>query len=96
MFYIYILYSASSGKYYIGSTNDVGRRLIEHNELSENSYTSKYRPWELKASFNVGDSRTVALKIERHIKNQKSRSYIENIILRKSIDLLIERFSSDV
>ena len=96
MFYIYILHSGSSDKYYIGSTNDISRRLKEHNELSENSYTSKHRPWGLIACFEVGSSRSLALKIEKHIKNQKSRSYIENTISRNSIDKLIERLSSDV
>jgi len=32
MYYIYILYSPSSDKYYVGYTNDYNRRLLEHNE----------------------------------------------------------------
>jgi hypothetical protein len=30
MFYVYILYSESADRYYIGHTNDSERRLIEH------------------------------------------------------------------
>ncbi len=94
MFYIYILYSENADKYYIGQTDNVERRLLEHNEFSENSFTSKYRPWVLMAKFAVGNSRGVALKIEKHIKKQKSRKYIEQIIERKSIQKLIEKYSS--
>ncbi|GET20342.1 GIY-YIG nuclease family protein [Prolixibacter denitrificans] len=94
MFYIYILYSPSSDIYYVGSTDNVERRLEEHNYLSENSFTSKHRPWRLKVAFEVGHSRTAALKIEKHIKRQKNRKYIEDIIERNSIDRLIARFSS--
>jgi len=94
MFFIYILYSELADKYYVGQTDDVTRRLIEHNELSENSFTSKYRPWTLMAKYAVGNSRGVALKIEKHIKKQKSRNYIESIIKRNSIEILIKRFRS--
>ena len=31
MFYVYILQSLKDNKYYIGSTNDIDRRLEEHN-----------------------------------------------------------------
>ena len=93
MFYIYILYSIKADKYYVGQTDNVERRLLEHNEISENSYTSRYRPWILKIKLPVGDSRSLALKVEKHIKKQKSRKYIEDIIERGSIQKLIEKFS---
>ena len=94
MFYLYILYSSKADLYYVGYTDDIARRMVEHNISSEGKFTSKYRPWELKASFDVGMNRGVAMKIERHIKKQRSRSYIEAILERKSIDILIKRFSS--
>ena len=93
-FYIYILRSKKCEKYYVGQTDDIFQRLLEHNVFSEKSYTSKYRPWVLKAVFDVGLSRGIALKIERHIKKQKSRKYIEDIINRNSIEKLIEKYSS--
>ncbi|MCB8994752.1 MAG: GIY-YIG nuclease family protein [Bacteroidales bacterium] len=34
MFYIYILYSAKYDKYYVGHTDNVPRRLEEHNLLA--------------------------------------------------------------
>jgi putative endonuclease len=79
-YYIYILYSASSHKYYVGQTNDVSRRLFEHNNPVRSTYTSKHLPWELACSFPVGEERTNALKVEKYIKKQKSRNYIKQLI----------------
>jgi len=36
MFYLYILHSASSDKYYIGHSDNPWRRLVEHNEDDKN------------------------------------------------------------
>jgi putative endonuclease len=84
MFYIYIIYSPKSDKYYIGMTCDVARRIGEHNDPSrENKYTLKHLPWELKLSFEVSEQRGEALIVERFLKNQKSRAFIERLISEK-------------
>lgn len=45
--YVYIL-ECSDNTFYVGVTNDVGRRFIEHTEgLHENSYTFNRRPLKL-------------------------------------------------
>jgi putative endonuclease len=95
MFYIYILYSAKSDRYYVGHTNDVHRRLVEHNETSEKSYTSKMRPWVLKGVFPAGNDRGIAIRIEHHIKSQKSRKYLEMILDCGSIEKIIRRIKDD-
>lgn len=94
MYFVYILYSQIADKYYVGQTDDPDRRLLEHNKLSENKFTSKYRPWKCIACFPVGKSRGLAMKIERHIKKQRSRSYIKNLAKLPNIDKLIDRFTS--
>jgi putative endonuclease len=84
MFYIYILYSQKSDKYYIGLTTDVNRRLEEHNHPPINKkYTAKHLPWKLKFFFECSDSRGIGLKVERFIKNQKSRNFLEKLIVHK-------------
>ena len=80
MYYLYILYSTNSDKYYVGQTADLERRLFEHNNSEHNTYTSKHRPWILVASFAVGNDRGSALKIERKIKSFKSRKIILDLI----------------
>lgn len=92
MYHIYILYSDTYDKYYIGQTNNLERRLLQHNEQEKNSFTAKYRPWRIVKSFEVGESLGIARKIENHIKKQKSRNYIEEILERGTIDGLIRRF----
>ena len=84
MFYLYILYSNNSDKYYIGLTTDVTKRLQEHNNPSENKkYTAKHLPWEVKVFFECSDSRGDGLMVERFIKNQKSRVFLEKLITEK-------------
>ena len=80
MFYIYIIYSESADKYYIGHTNEPNRRLEEHNNVIKNSYTFRYRPWMLKACFEVSESRGETRKVENYLKKMKSRKLIEKII----------------
>jgi len=73
MYYVYILYSASSDKYYVGQTENVEVRLEYHNELTENSFTSKHRPWVVKRIIEVS-TRREALIIEKYIKKRKVES----------------------
>jgi putative endonuclease len=80
MYYIYILYSSTSDLYYTGSTEDFFKRLSEHNESDNDTFTSKHRPWVLKGVFECGPERKNAMLIERFIKKQKSRSLIEYIL----------------
>lgn len=44
--YTYIL-QCSNGKYYVGSTNDLDRRLKEHQAGLGSNYTRKHRPVKL-------------------------------------------------
>lgn len=80
MYYIYILYSETHDRYYVGYTSDVFRRLEEHNTNSRMTYTHKFGPWKLKTYFEVGENRAAAMKIEKYIKKQKSRKLIERLI----------------
>ena len=79
MFYIYIIYSPSSDIYYLGYSKDPARRLIEHNSKLFDTYTSKHRPWLLKAYFECSDVESDAIQIERFIKKQKSRKLLEKL-----------------
>ena len=80
MFYVYILFSESFDKYYVGHSNDYLRRLNEHNSNIRMTFTHKYKPWKLKAFFKVNENRGDAMKIEKYIKRQKSRKVIIRLI----------------
>ena len=80
MYYIYIIYSISADKYYIGHSNDPWRRLLEHNSNDLDKFTGKYKPWDLKVTFKVSERKGDADKIEKFIKKQKSRKLLINLI----------------
>jgi len=80
MFYIYILFSKSANKYYVGHSNNVDRRLFEHNNPIFKTFTSKFIPWELVFAFEIGENRAIAMKAEKIIKNKKSKQYILKLI----------------
>jgi putative endonuclease len=78
MHYLYILQSQKDGRYYIGITNDVQRRLEEHNSGLSIS-TAPYKPWIIKRVEEYNDIK-LAYKRERFIKAKRSRKIIEKII----------------
>ena len=78
MFYVYILKSKKNGKYYIGCTKDVEKRLKKHNSGKTKSIKA-FIPYFIihKEEFSdFGEAR----KREYFIKSQKSRKYIEALI----------------
>ncbi|MGB5818876.1 MAG: GIY-YIG nuclease family protein [Saonia sp.] len=44
MFTVYVLYSESHHKIYIGYSSDLVHRMVSHNEKGTKGYTAKYRP----------------------------------------------------
>jgi len=78
-FFIYILYSESTDVFYVGYSQNVFQRLKQHNTSLFNTYTSKGRPWNIKAIFKV-PSKPYAISAERFIKKQHSKSLIIKLI----------------
>ncbi len=77
MFYVYLLQSKLDKSYYIGQTNDLEKRLFDHNEgLSK--YTSRKRPWEI-VYFEKFKTRTEAIKRERFLKQQRNSSFYKSL-----------------
>lgn len=79
MYYIYILYSTISDISYIGYSETPWERLIQHNTKEEGTFSSKHKPWELKAVFEAG-TKSDAVTLERFIKKQKSKTLIAKLI----------------
>ena len=46
-FVVYILRSQRDGSLYVGHTNNIQRRLTQHNDPKSKSYTAKRGPWQL-------------------------------------------------
>ncbi len=82
MFWVYILKSESTGRYYVGSTSDINRRLSQHNDPNyTGTKTTKYfkGPWLLVYSESY-ETRSQAMVREKQIKSWKSRKAIEELI----------------
>ena len=70
---------SDSKKFYVGYSSDPFRRIKEHNTKPFTTYTSKYRPWQLKAVFEISESEAEAIEMERFIKKQKSRILLQKL-----------------
>ncbi len=76
MYYVYILKSIEfTDHYYIGFTDDLKRRIIEHNS-GKSIHTNKYMPWKLKNYFAF-DDKEKAEKFEEYLKSGSGRSFIK-------------------
>ena len=73
-FFTYILFSNSKNKFYVGSTNDLQRRLLEHN--SKQTKSTKFGvPWEL-IYFKESDTKSNATRLESIIKKRGIKRYL--------------------
>ena len=76
MFYVYVLRSENSGRYYIGSTGNPESRLEQHNAGMTKS-TKAFRPWSMiyqEAFELLPDAR----RRESQLKSWKNRAYLES------------------
>ncbi len=74
MFYVYVLRSVPSGRFYIGSTENIENRLNEHNN-GEVKATRSYRPWNIVYTESFV-TRSEAYRRERQIKNWKNPDFM--------------------
>jgi putative endonuclease len=79
-YYIYILYSESLEKYYVGYSSDPWLRLKRHLENSGEKFTGKAADWKLQSVFLVSNNEAEAIRLERFIKKQKSRNLLLKLI----------------
>jgi len=79
MAHVYVLYSKSIDRFYIGSCDNLESRLSQHrNRIFRSAFTRRADDWVLFLSI---DNLTYAQsrKIERHIKRMKSRKYLTDL-----------------
>ena len=74
MHFVYVLESANRQHWYFGVTNDIKRRLSEHNS-GESTHTSKYRPWTLRICVTF-KNRLNAEEFERYLKSHSGRAFM--------------------
>ena len=81
-FFVYILFSESLNRYYVGSTSNLIERLRKHNS-NHKGFTGKASDWKVvyKELYNTHSK---ALSREKQIKCCKSRKMIERLIAKES------------
>ncbi|MBS1489559.1 MAG: GIY-YIG nuclease family protein [Bacteroidetes bacterium] len=65
--YVYILQSQINFSFYKGATQDLAKRMTEHN-LGQSPFTKKFKPWNL-VWFTLKNSKTEAAQLEIKLKN---------------------------
>ena len=78
MFFVYILRSKKSERYYTGHTSNIDKRLKEHNSGKVRS-TKAYVPWEIIYSEKY-ESKSEAFQREMQIKKYKSGEAFKKLI----------------
>ena len=92
-YWVYILYSKSLDRFYIGYTSDLVSRLAQHiNHVFKGSFTDKANDWEVFFSVECKNERQ-AIAVEKHIKKNKSRKYLKNMKVYPEISSkLLEKY----
>ncbi len=78
MFYIYILKSETTGKYYIGYTSNLIQRISSHNH-GKNTSTRYGIPWKIVYSEELKDKKLAWLR-EKQIKSYKGGEAFKKLI----------------
>ena len=74
IYYTYVLNSISHNKFYTGHTDNLKKRLREHNS-GQGTYSNRYMPWEVTYSerFNTLEE---AIKREKYFKSAAGRRWL--------------------
>ncbi|MEM2772324.1 MAG: GIY-YIG nuclease family protein [Candidatus Pacearchaeota archaeon] len=81
MYFVYIIYSPSKNRFYVGFTNNLEDAIRRHNNKRSGyrKFTRQASDWELKYYESFKD-KSEALKREKEIKKKKSRKYLIKLI----------------
>ncbi|MFA6993852.1 MAG: GIY-YIG nuclease family protein [Patescibacteria group bacterium] len=75
-YYVYLLKSLKTDKLYIGSTNDLKKRITDHNR-GKTSSTKSGQPWKL-IYYEAHLTKTLARKAELFYKTGQGRRQIKS------------------
>jgi len=79
MAFVYILFSTSLDKYYIGCTSSSLEERLRRHLSDHHGFTAKAKDWRIVYSEHFPD-KALALKREKEIKSWKSKGIIEKLI----------------
>ncbi len=80
MYYVYVLKSEKSGQWYTGYTDNLRKRVSQHNK-KESTWTKRMVPWTLiyyEACLDEGDARAR----EKYLKSGLGKKYLKKRLTR--------------
>ncbi len=78
MYIVYVLYSDDFTRFYVGMTNNLERRLYEHNSR-QNRSTKAYVPWRVIHK-ELFETRNEARIREKYLKSGIGREFTKTLI----------------
>lgn len=80
MLTVYVIYNKEARRTYTGQTEDINRRLKEHNDHKLGKFTASHRgEWVLIYEESVA-TRSEALKREKQLKSGNGRLFVKQFI----------------
>jgi putative endonuclease len=81
-FHVYVLFSPTFDKIYIGFTSNLENRLIAHNHPANKGWSRSFKPWELVYHESFA-TKPEAMKREKKLKTATGRKFIREVVLVK-------------
>lgn len=78
MYYVYVLISLKDKKFYVGFTNNLNRRISEHNR--GDNVSTKYRLPFVLVYFEGHNNKKDALRRESYLKSAKGKTVLKYVI----------------
>ena len=79
--YVYILKSLITPKTYVGMTDDLMRRLAEHNSF-KHFYTKRHAPWQIVWREEY-DTLKDARAREKYLKSAAGRRFLKDVVFKE-------------
>lgn len=94
MFYTYILRSKKTkGAIYVGYTEDLKKRLIQHNDEKNVGYTKRHAPWEIESYFALTNKQK-AKDFERYLKSNSGKAFLRKRLISEDFREALKKFNN--
>ena len=85
-FVVYVLFSESGNRLYVGYSSNSLERFYWHNLKSKKGFTTRYRPWKM-IHIEFFDDARIARKREKQLKGGQGREWLRNVILGQLVEI---------
>lgn len=79
MWYVYVIKSLKNNTIYVGYTENLKKRIVDHNSGNGGDYTSRNRPYKL-IFYEAFSNKTDAIKDEKFFKTGYGREVLQEKI----------------